>query len=92
MDLDEAVEVEGVRLVEEGGEPLVGQRGDDQQDRVGAVDRRLEQLVAVDDEVLLDDRQLRRGPGGAEVVVAAVEVGLVGEDRQGGGASLLVGA
>ena len=37
---------------------LALERGDDQQDRVGAGDRRLVELVAVDDEVLAQDRQV----------------------------------
>ena len=67
------------------------ERGDDQQDRVGAGGRRLVDLVGVDDEVLAQDRQLRRRARLAQVVERAAEVERLGEDRQRRGAAALVG-
>src|SRR4029077_12524857 len=58
----------------------------------GAVDRRLVELIAIDDEVLADDRQAAGSPGGAQVLERAAEVRLVGQDRERGGAAALVGA
>ena len=58
VDLHEHVEVERERVAVQPLQLARLQRGDDQQDRVGARDRRLEQLVRVDDEVLAQDRQL----------------------------------
>ncbi len=57
VDLDERVEIEGLRLVVEVRQLIRIERGDDQQDGVGAEDRRFEELVGVDDEVLAKDRQ-----------------------------------
>ena len=92
VDLDEHVEVEAERLAVQLGEVLVAQRGDDQQDRVGARDGGLVDLVGVDDEVLAQDRQDGRAARRAQVVERAAEVRPLGEDRQGDGAAALVGA
>ena len=92
VDLDQAVEVEAARLLVERAQLGVVERADDQQHRVGAVDRRLVELVGVDDEVLAQDRQVAGGPGGAQVLERAAEVGLVGEHRERRGAAALVGA
>jgi len=64
VHLDEHVETECACGFVEGGEVGVGDRCDDQQCRVGAGEPGLEQLVAVDDEVLAQNRQSwsRRGP------------------------------
>ncbi len=57
MNLDEGVQIKrlcfGVKL----GEVVGIESGDDQEDRIGAEDRRLDELVGVDDEVLAQDRQ-----------------------------------
>ena len=59
VDLDEHVEVERARLARAGASSSSRlERGDDQQDRVGAGGRRLVELVGVDDEVLAQDRQV----------------------------------
>ena len=65
VDLDQAVEVERRGLVPEQLQVLVGERRDDQQHRVGAGERRLPELVGVDDEVLAQDRQRGGGAGRA---------------------------
>ena len=71
---------------------VVVEGADDQQHRVGAVDRRLVELVGVDDEVLAQDRQVAGGAGGAQVLERAAEVALVGEHRERRRAAALVGA
>ena len=75
MDLDEDVEVEAERLAVQEREVVVVERGDDQQDRVGAGHRRLVDLVGVDDEVLAQDRQRAGRARLAQVVERAAEVG-----------------
>ena len=70
----------------------LGQRRDDQQDRVGARGEGLQYLVGVDDEVLAQDRQAGRRARGPQVGQRAAEAGRLGEDRQRGGARALVGA
>ena len=92
VDLDQAVEVERARLVVERAQVLVVEGADDQQHRVGAVHRRLVELVGVDDEVLADDRQAAGGAGRAQVLQRAAEVRLVGEHRERRRAAALVGA
>jgi hypothetical protein len=91
VDLHDHVEVQRERLVVQRGELVGLQRGDDEQDRVGAGDRRLVHLVGVDHEVLAQDRQGRRGAGLLEVGERAAEVRALGEDRPRGGAAALVG-
>ena len=61
VDLDDAVEVELDRLLVEEVEILVGEAGDDQEHGVGTGNRRLPQLIRVDDEVLAQDRKVGRG-------------------------------
>ncbi len=92
VDLDERVEVERARLLEQHVEVGQVESGDDQQDRVGADRRGLVELVGVDDEVLAQDRQRRRPARLAQVVEAAAEVERLGQHRQRGGAAALVGA
>ena len=70
---------------------LVAQRGGDQQHRVGSVNRRLVELVGVDDEVLADDRQIAGGARGAQVGQRASEVWFVGQHREGSRSATLVG-
>ena len=74
MDLDEHVEVERERLAVQRGQVVVVERGDDEQDRVGAGHRRLVHLVGVDDEVLAQDRQRAGRARLAQVVERAAEV------------------
>jgi hypothetical protein len=89
FDQDVHAEVEGQGL-ELGGEPVV-QGGHDQQHAVRAEGSGLENLIRVQHEVLAQDRQIHGGAGGREVLVTSLEIGLVGEDRQAGGAPLSVG-
>ena len=68
------------------------ERGDDQQDRVGARGRRLVDLVGVDDEVLAQDRQRSRPRAPRAGRRASRRSGrALGEDRQRRGAAALVG-
>ena len=67
------------------------QRADHEQHGVGAGHLRLVELVRVDREVLAQDRQLGGGARLAQVGQRAAEVGLLGEDRDGGRAAALVG-
>ena len=92
VDLDEAVEVELARLGVELLELVAARARDDQQHRVGAVGRRLVELVAVDDEVLAQDRQAGGRARRAQVVERAAEVRLLGQDRERRRAAALVGA
>ena len=92
VDLDQHVEVELAGLGVQLGELARVERGDDQQDRVGAGHRRLVHLVGVDDEVLAQDRQRAGRARLAQVVQRAAEVRALGEDRQRRGAAALVGA
>ena len=92
VDLDQHVEVERARLAVQVGEVVVVERGDDQQDRVGAGRRRLVELVGVDDEVLAQDRQVGGRARRLQVLERAAEVRLLGEDRDRRGAAALVGA
>ncbi len=85
VHLDEDVEVE-LRAPApcSGASVVVVERGDDQQDRVGARDRGLDDLVGVDDEVLAQDRQRAGRARLVQVVERAAEVALLGQDRQRG--------
>ena len=65
VGLDQRVEARGPRGREQRRERRVGERRDDEQDRVGARRSRLGDLVAVDDEVLAQDRQLAGRARGA---------------------------
>ena len=73
------------------GEVVGVERGDDQQDRVGAGRRRLVELVGVDDEVLAQDRQARSPRAPRAGRRASRRSGGLGEDRQRRGAAALVG-
>ena len=64
---------------------VVVERGDDQQHQVGAGGAGLDQLVAVDDEVLAQHGYVDRGPHRAQVVEAAAEPALLGEHADRGG-------
>ena len=70
----------------------VVERGDDDQDRVGADARGLGDLPGIDHEVLAQDGQRHGVAGGDQIVVGALEIGLVGQDRQAGRAARLIGA
>ena len=90
VDLDEGVEVERLRFEVKLCELVRVQRGDDQEHGVGSEDRRFDQLVGVDDEVLAKDRQVRARDRGQQILDRAAEARRLGYDRQGGGAPALV--
>ena len=83
VGLDEHGQAEPAgELVQIGEDDVVGDRGDDEQDRVGADRAGLVHLDLVDDEVLAQHRELAGVPGAMEVVDRAAEVRTVGEDRE----------
>ena len=92
MGLDEHGQAEPVgELVEVGEDGVVGDGGDDEQDRVGADGAGLEHLDLVDHEVFAQHRQRAGLAGAMEVVDRAAEVRAVGEDGEGRGPALGVG-
>src|SRR5829696_2001393 len=91
VDLDERVEVELARLGVQLRELAGPERANHQQHRVGARHLGLDELVAVDGEVLAQHGQVGGGDRLAQVVERAAEVLLLGQDRQGGRTAALVG-
>ena len=74
-------------LVVQTAQLVVVQRRDDQQHQVGAGGAGLDHLVAVDDEVLAQHGYVDRGPDRAQVVEAAAEPALLGQDAHRGGSA-----
>ena len=68
------------------------ERRHDQEHAVGAEGAGFDDLIGIEHEVLAQRRQIDGSAGGGEILVAALEIGLVGQDRQAGGAAALVGA
>ena len=68
------------------------QRRNDQQDGIRARRTRLENLIAIDDEVLAKQRQLRRGADRRQVIERAVEEHRLGQDRDRSRSGAIVGA
>ena len=84
--LDEHRQAQAHReIVEIGQQRIVGQRRDDQQQRVGADGAGLVDLHLVDGEVLADHGQLTGAACGLEVLHRAAEVVPVGEDGEARG-------
>ena len=83
VDLDQRGHPQAVHLAEQAGQGRLVERGDDEQDEVGAVGSRLEHLVGVDDEVLAQHRDVDRGADGREVSQGATEAALLGQDADG---------
>ena len=90
MDLDEAVEVERIRLGVELLQLLRRERRDHQQRCIGLRRGRLVQLVAVEREVLAQDRKVGRRARGAQVGERAAEMLALGQDRERRGTAALV--
>ena len=90
VHLDQHVHAVVERAGLERREPGVVERGDDQQDRVGAERARLRDLVFVDDEFLAQRRQRARRARLDEIFGRALEKRPVGQHRQARGARLLV--
>ena len=74
------------------GHLRVFQRGDDEENGVGAQRARLGDLVFVDDEFLAQHRQRTCAARTDQILRVALEKGPVGEHRKAGGARLLIGA
>ena len=85
VHLDEHGHPELAGLVVQPAQQVVVERGDDQQDQVGAGGAGLEHLVGLDHEVLAQQRDVDRGADRAEVVEAAAEPALLGEHADRGG-------
>src|SRR5262249_44775835 len=92
VDLHQGLEAEVGGRLEQLAEPVVLQRGDDEQHRVGSGGPGLEELVLVQNEVLAQEREPAGGAGLDQVVQAAAEAGRLREDRARAGPGRLVGA
>ena len=92
VDLHQDVESGLQRARFQLGHRAVFKRGSDQQDAVGSDRSRLEYLPFVDDEILAQDRQVALRPRLRQIVVVALEEPAVGQHRQAGRATRLVGA
>ena len=76
--------------LEQADERVLLERGDDEQDDVGAVGAGLVHLVAADDEVLAQHRDVDDGADGVEVGQRAAEAAPLGEHADDAGAAGLV--
>ena len=85
VHLDQHGQAELAGLVVQPAQGVVVERGDDEQRQVGAGGAGLDQLVAGDDEVLAQHRDVDGGADGAQVVEAAAEAALLGEHADRGG-------
>ena len=85
VHLDQHGQAELAGLVVQPAQVVVGQRRDDEQHEVGAGRAALEELVALDDEVLAQQRGLDRGADRPQVVEAAAEPALLGQHADRGG-------
>jgi hypothetical protein len=83
MHLDEGRKAHVRRSRMKPGESRMVERGDDQQDRVGAGCPRLEQLIFIDDEVLAQERERHCGADGAEMLERPIEKRRFREDGDG---------
>ena len=92
MDFGEHIETElgGGRRQLSGR--CIGQRRHDQQDAVGPDAPAFQDLIRVEDEILAQHRQTDRLARRGEVVIAALEIGHVGQHRQAAGAARRIGA
>ena len=91
MHLDQHLQAQSAGVLMQRGQLDAVQRRDDQQHCVGAGRARLIQLVGIDDEVLAQRRQQRRPPRLLQVLEAAPEELLFGQDGERGRAGHLVG-
>ena len=91
VHLDQHGQAQLAGLVVEPAQVVVAQCGDDQQGEVGARGSGLEELVALDDEVLAQDGCLDRRPHGSQVLEAATEPALLGQHADRGSPALGVG-
>ena len=91
MRLDERGESQCLGIAPEPGERAIIEGGHNQQHGIGAGRTRFEQLVAVDDEVLPEQRDVHGLARGREVPEVPVEEGRLGENRDGGGPLVRIG-
>ena len=80
VDFNQRVELKFAGPVLEGDELVVLEHSDDKQHSVGPAGPGLEQLEFVDDEILTQARNARRGGGELEVVQRSLEEPLLGQD------------
>ncbi len=90
MHFHQHVHAQRQRQLGQRGQLGIVQRGDDQQDAVGAQHARLVHLVGVDDEILAQHRQRAGFAGLLQIGVGALEEVHVGQHRQAAGATELV--
>jgi hypothetical protein len=82
VGFDQRFDADRARSAEKRRDLGIGERRDDEQDGVGSGRACLDDLVAIDDEVLAQDRQLAGRAGRAQIVEASAEERAVGEDRE----------
>lgn len=90
-NLDDAIEVQGFRFPVEVCERLLVQDCRYQQHCVGSEYRRLEDLVAIDDEILSQNRQVTRFARFAQILESAAKVLVIRKHRKSRRPSALIG-
>ena len=88
VDFDEHIEADFGGAIGKLAQLRIGQRRHDEQDAVGAREPRFENLVAVDDEILAQQRQLGAGPRRAQIGEAAAKIRRIGQHRKTRGAGV----
>ena len=91
VGLDERLEPDLERPVDEAREALRRMEDGEQQDEVGAGRAEVRQLDRLDDELLGEDRDAHRRPDGPQVVDGSAEPVRLAQDRDRGRAAGLVG-
>ena len=92
MDFDQHVHAMGEGGGFDLGHLCVGERRDDDQDRISAERARFRHLPGIDHEVLAQHGEGAGGAGGDEIVVSPKEIAFVGQHRQAGRAAGGIGA
>src|ERR1700719_1869249 len=89
MDLTQNVEAMGLRDFHQSNQLVLLERGDDQQDRVGAIGLRFQYLKFIDDEVLAQAGKRTARRGFAQVIERSLKKLLVRQHRKRGRPGLL---
>ncbi len=84
VHLDQRRQPDGHGAFDQGDQRLLLERGDDEQHQVGAARAGLPQLVARDDEVLAQHRDVDRGAHRVQIGQRAAEPALLGEHADAG--------
>ncbi len=90
--LDEDFEAQRAGLGGELGQLSAGESGGDEKDAVRTCEAGFDDLVGIQDEVLAEDGQRNRGACGLQVGEGALELGVLGENGEAGGAGARVSA